>query len=310
MLIQNYSGQAIVDFVFVGFDTVQRSMAVGLVMLILYILIVIANTANICFIVVDKHLHQPMYLFICHLAIVDMVYSTSSCPSMIGILLVGSKTISYKQCIIQMYFFHLGAQMEMFAIALMAFDRFFAICSPLWYPTFMTNFRCILIIFSLWLVGASIMFILPASLIPLTVCYSTLKYMFCDYATILRVTCADPEPYFNNISIITTCIIVVTFGFICLSYIKIFMVILKMSIKSDKKKAIHTCLSHAIVIFCFYAPTFIRVVLTRIGVVLTLEERNGLMVGSIFGPSLVNPFVYCFRIQEIRNKLFKIFLKV
>lgn len=310
MLAQNNSAQAIIELVFVGFDTVKSPFTVGVVMLILYILTMISNTANICFIFMDKHLHQPMYLFICHLAIVDMVYCTSSCPSMISILLLGSKTISYKPCIVQMFFFHLGAEMEMFAIAVMAFDRFFAICFPLWYPNVMTNFRCILIAILLWLVGASITFILPASLIPLTVCYSTLKYIFCDYAAILRVTCVDPESYFNTVSIITTCIMFGTFGFICLSYIKIVMVILKMSIKSDKKKAIHTCLSHVIVIVCFYAPTFTRVILTRIGVVLTLEERNGLMVGSIIGPSLVNPFVYCFRTQEIRNKFFKIFSKV
>ncbi|XP_053095460.1 olfactory receptor 6N1-like [Pangasianodon hypophthalmus] len=309
MLVQNDSGKAITELAFVGFDTVERPLAVGVVMLILYTLAITANTANICFIVMDKRLHQPMYIFICHLAIVDMVYCTSSCPTMIGILLFGSKTISYKPCILQMFVFHLGAAMEMFAIAVMAFDRFFAIGSPLWYPSVMTNFRCFLITVLLWLVGASVLSILPASLVPLPVCYSTLKYMFCDYAAIIRTTCVDPEPYFNNISVITTCIIIGTFGFICLSYIKIVIVVLKMSIKSDKKKAIHTCLSHVIVIVCFYAPTFIRVVLTRIGVVLSLEERNGLMVGSIIGPSLVNPFVYCFRTEEIRKKLFKIFSK-
>lgn len=245
-----------------------------------------------------------------NLAIVDMVYCTSSCPTMIGILLVGSKAISYKPCIVQMFVFYLGAAMEMFAIAVMAFDRVFAISNPLWYPSFLTNLWCILITISLWLVGTSVLFILPASLVSLPVCYSTLKYMFCDYAAILRATYVDPEPYFNSISVITTCIMFGTFGFICLSYIKIVIVVLKMSIKHDKKKAIHTCLSHVIVIVCFYAPTFTRVALTRIGVVLTLEEQNGLMMGSIIAPSLVNPFVSCFRTEEIRKKLFKIFSKI
>ncbi|XP_034166819.1 putative olfactory receptor 13C6 [Pangasianodon hypophthalmus] len=260
----NDSRKVITEFVVAGFDNVERPLTVGVVMLVLYTLAMIANTANICFIIVDKRLHQPMYIFICHLAIVDMVFCTSSCPTMIGILLVGSKTIFYKPCIVQMFVFHLGSVMEMFAIAVIAFDRFFAIGSPLRYPSVMTNFRCALMTILLWLVGASVLSILPASLVPLPVCYSILKYMFCDYAAIIRTTCVDPEPYFNNISIILTCIMCGTFGFICLSYIKIVIVVVKMSIKSDKKKAIHTCLSHVIVIVCFYAPTFIRVVLTRI----------------------------------------------
>lgn len=311
MVFQNNSDKAIIEFVLVGFDTVQRPMVIGVVLLIMYVLTMICNIINISFIAMDKRLHQPMYLFICHLAIIDIIYCTSSCPSIIGSLLLGAKTISYKPCIFQMFFFYLGGFMEMFAIAVMAFDRFFAICSPLWYPSVMTNFRCVLIIFALLLVGASIASILPFTVVPLPICYSTLKYMFCDYAAILRVTCVDPEPYFNMLSIITTCLIVVTFGFICLSYIKIFIVVFKMPIQSDKKnKAIHTCLSHVIVIVCFYAPTFTRVVLTRIGVVLTLEERNGLMIGSIIGPSIINPFVYCLRTEEIRNKLFKIFIKI
>ncbi|XP_076748163.1 uncharacterized protein LOC106675050 [Maylandia zebra] len=46
-----------------------------------------------------------------------------------------------------------------------------------------------------------------------------------------------------------------------------------------------------------------------VGVVLTLEERQGLLIGTILSPSLVNPVVYCFRTKEIKNKIFKIFTK-
>ncbi|XP_053095797.1 olfactory receptor 10G4-like [Pangasianodon hypophthalmus] len=309
-MVNNNSRKLITEFVVAGFDNVERPLAVGVVMLILYILTMVANTVNICFIVMDKRLHQPMYIFICHLAIVDMLYCTSSCPTMIGILLIGYKTISYKPCIVQMFAFHYGGSMEMFAIAVMAFDRFVAISIPLRYSSLLTNLRCVLITILLWLVVASVLSMLPASIESLPVCYSTIKYMFCDYASITRASCADPEPYFNDASILTTCLIFGTFSFICLSYVKIVIVISRMTSNTDKKKAIHTCLSHIIVITCYYVPTFTRIVLTRVGVVLTLEERNGLMVGSIIVPSLVNPFIYCFRTKEIRNKLFKIFSKV
>ncbi|XP_058270262.1 olfactory receptor-like protein OLF3 [Hemibagrus wyckioides] len=309
MSVKNDSKKIITEFVFSGFDNVESPLAVGVVILILYILTMTANTANIGIILKHKCLHQPMYLFICNLAIIDIVYCTSSCPTMIGILLVGYKTISYTPCIVQMYVFHLSVSMEMFAIGVMAFDRFIAISMPLRYSSLMTNFTCVLINISVWMVGASILSMLPGSVAPLPVCFSTVKYMFCDYASVTRATCADPETYFNDASILTSSLIFVTFSFICLSYINIFIVVSRMSSNSDKKKAIHTCLSHIIVIVCYYVPTFTRIVLTRVGVVLTLELRNGLMVGSIIVPSLVNPFIYCFRTKEIKNKFLKIFLK-
>ncbi|XP_072547829.1 olfactory receptor 2AT4-like [Salminus brasiliensis] len=306
MLIQNISRQAITEFVFGGFDTVQQPLSVGVVLLIMYILAMNANAANVYFIVVDKRLHQPMYLFIYNLAIVDIVYCTSACPTMIGILVVGYKIISYVPWIMQMFIFHLSGLMEMLAISIMAFDRFVAISSPLWYHSILTNIRCVLIIIALWLAGSAITAIMPATVVPLQVCYSTVKYMFCDYATVTQATCVDPEPYFNQGSILTSVLCFTTFGFIYLSYLKIIIVVVGMSSRSDKKKAFNTCVSHLIVIICYYAPTFMRIVLTRIGLVLTLAERNGLMIGSILGPSLINPFIYCFRTKEIRNKIFKI----
>ena len=63
-----------------------------------------------------------------------------------------------------------------------------------------------------------------------------------------------------------------------------------------------------LVFYC--VPLFVRIVFTSIGLVLTLEERQGLMIGAILGPSLINPFVYCLRTKEIKTKLFGIFKKV
>ncbi|XP_039987228.1 olfactory receptor 6S1-like [Xiphias gladius] len=75
-------------------------------------------------------------------------------------------------------------------------------------------------------------------------------------------------------------------------------------------KMASTCLTHLIVVTCYYSQLFIAVVLTRLGVVLTLEARHGLMIGSALGPSLVNPFVYCLRTKEIKSKIFRVFKKV
>ncbi|XP_026851620.2 olfactory receptor 13-like [Electrophorus electricus] len=309
-MVQNISRKMITEFVVTGFDTLEKPLGVGIVILIVYIFVMLANLANICFIVLDKRLHQPMYLFICNLAIVDMLYCTSSCPTMIGVLIVGYKSISYGPCIVQMFAFGLGFVMELFTISAMAFDRLIAILNPLRYHSILTNFRSILLTFLLWIVGSASMAIVPGTVLPLPLCYSSLKYVFCDYAAVVRLTCVDPNPYFDLMSLFSSIIMFGTFSFICMSYLRIVIIVIKMNSKGNKKKVFNTCLSHLIVIACYYGPTFILIGLTRIGLVLTLEERHGLRVGTILGPSLVNPFIYCFRTKEIRNKILRIISKV
>nr|XP_013770107.1 PREDICTED: uncharacterized protein LOC106456429 [Pundamilia nyererei] len=166
-------------FIIGGFDTVKGPVAVGVVMLIIYLLAVTGSLVNILFIVSDKQLHKPMYLLICNLAVVDILYTSSATPTMIGVLLAGVNTIS------------LGAAIE-------------KALSPL---SFLLD------------LGTS-----------------------------------------------------------------------RISSSADLRD--------------------LGVILTKFGVVLTLEERQGLLIGTILGPSLVNPFVYCLRTKEIKNTIFKIRRKV
>ncbi|KAM9441625.1 olfactory receptor 1M1-like [Salvelinus alpinus] len=310
MSLGNVSGKIIHTFVIGGFDTIDRPLTVGIVILCFYLLVMLANVANICFILHDKRLHKPMYLLICNLAVVDMLYSSSASPTMIGVLVAGDKTIAYVSCFIQMFVFHLGGVMEMFAISVMAFDRLIAISSPLRYQSILTNVRTLVLTGALWVVACAFVAVMPATVLSLPYCHSTLKYTFCDYAALVRATCVDPSYYFNMITIVTSFLLFGTFCFICLSYIWIIFAMVKMSSKNDKRKMYSTCFSHLIVVVCYYVPLFVRIVLTRLGVVLTLEERHGLMIGAILGPSLVNPFVYCFRTKEIKNKMLKMFNKV
>ncbi|XP_070762074.1 olfactory receptor 13G1-like [Enoplosus armatus] len=299
----------VTEFIIGGFDTTQRPMLVGVVILIIYVLAILANMVNILFIIYDKRLHKPMYLLICNLAAVDILYTSSASPTMIGVLLAGVNTISYVPCLIQMFVFHLSGVMEMFALSVMAFDRLIAVSCPFQYHSYLTNVRTLVLTYILWIVACAFVFVMPATVRSLPHCNSKLKYTFCDYAAVMRTTCVNPTYYFNQITILSFFLLFFTFIFICLSYLYIIFFV-KLSSTDDKRKMGSTCLSHLIVVTCYYCPLFIRIVLTRLGVVLTLEARHGLMIGAILGPSLVNPFVYCFRTKEIKFKIFKIFKKV
>ncbi|KAM7412816.1 hypothetical protein PAMA_020277 [Pampus argenteus] len=307
MSLQNASIN-VTEFIIGGFDRTENPLMIGVVILIIYVLTVLANTLIIVFIIYDKRLHTPMYLLICNLAVVDIMYTSSASPTMIGVLLAGANTVSYVPCFVQMFVFHVGGVMEMFALAVMAFDRLLAISCPFKYHSYLTNERTLVLTYFLWMAACAFVSVLPVTLVPLPHCTSRLKYTFCDYAALMRTTCVDLNPYFNLVTIITFSLLFFTFSFICLSYI-IIIFFVKLSSDSNKRKMGSTCLSHLIVVTCYYCPLFISVVLTRLGVVLTLEARHGLTMGSNLGPPLVNPFVYCLRTKEIRCKILRVFKK-
>ncbi|XP_060799527.1 olfactory receptor 6N1-like [Neoarius graeffei] len=309
-MAQNVSRKTISEFVITGFDHFAKPMILGIVILTVYILVMLGNLTNICFIIMDKRLHQPMYLFICNLAIADMLYCTCSCPTMIRNLLAGFKTISYASCMTQLCVFGLGFVMEVFTISVMAFDRLLAIIKPLRYHSILTNVRSIILTFLLWILGSATIAVVPGTVLPLPVCYTTLKFLFCDYGSVVRATCVDPNPYFDLMAILSFFLLFGTFSFIFGSYIMIFIVVFKMTSKGSKKKVFNTCFSHLIVVVCYYSPTFVINILTRTGVVLTIEERNGFRICTILGPSLVNPFIYSFSTKEIRKKILRIMSQV
>ncbi|XP_029027600.1 olfactory receptor 148-like [Betta splendens] len=308
MSSQNVSVK-ITEFIIGGFDTTSYPVLVGAVILIAYIVVVLANVVNILIIIHEKKLHRPMYLLICNLAVVDILYTSSVCPTMIGVLLVGVKNISYVPCLIQMFTFHLGAVMEAFALSIMAFDRLIAVSCPFQYHRYLTNVRIVSLTYFLWIVGSGLVAVFPATVIPLPHCYKVLKYTFCSYPAVVRTTCVDPNYYFNMVSIIIFFFVFFTLGFICLSYIGI-IVFAKLSSYNDRMKMGSTCLSHLIVVICFYIPLIVIALLTRLGVVLTLEARDGLNIGSMLISALVNPFVYCLRTKEIKNEITMTFKKV
>ncbi|XP_059188068.1 olfactory receptor 4D9-like [Centropristis striata] len=105
---------------------------------------------------------------------------------MIGVLVAGANTIAYVPCLIQMFVFHVGGVMEMFALAVMAFDRLLAISCPFQYHSYVTNVRTAVFTYILWVAACGLVALLPETLLPLPHCHLKLKYSFCDYPALIR----------------------------------------------------------------------------------------------------------------------------
>ncbi|XP_056323439.1 olfactory receptor 10G4-like [Danio aesculapii] len=295
------------SFIITGFDHLQNQKLLGSLILISYMFILFGNGMNLCVISTDRHLHKPMYILICNLAVVDVMYSSTCSTTMISVLLAEIKTVSYYSCISRTYFFNLGDLTECMALTLMALDRLIAIILPLRYNSIVTNSRILWLIFLTWLICFVAVGFLAYVADSLTYCQPVIKYVFCSYSSLVRAACVDPEPYFAISTIYSMVTLCGLLPFILCTYAVLAYSVTKLS-NSSSKQMINTCLSHIIVLFSYYLPKMVYIVLTRIGLVLTLTERNAILIVSCFVSLLINPTVYCIRTKGIRKRITDIFL--
>ncbi|XP_039602392.1 olfactory receptor 6F1-like [Polypterus senegalus] len=306
MDFRNYTVLVAPDFAVASYIYFENPKALGISILFVYFLILLGSGINIYTIVSDKQLYTPMYFFICNLSAIDIFYTSSAALTLLAVFLVDIKTISYKACLVQMFFYHSGDLMEAVAIGIMAYDRLVAICNPLRYCAIITKNQIIMLIIFSWLFSVSLTCYLAFTAERLSVCKPVLNAPFCDFQTFVRASCINANPEIGKAAIIGFVVVFSSFAFIILSYIIITVVVIKLSTES-RKQMFSTCTSHVIVIFCYFMPKIIVNFATSYGVVMTMSERFSAHVASTFGPSLVNPFVYCLRRENIRKKLVSFF---
>uniref|UniRef100_A0A667XN87 Odorant receptor, family 80, subfamily A, member 3 n=1 Tax=Myripristis murdjan TaxID=586833 RepID=A0A667XN87_9TELE len=304
MSFENFSRQYVAEFTITGFDHLPHQKVLGCLILLCYFCVLLGSGTNICVIVTDRRLHRPMYLLICNLAVVDIMFTTSASTTMISVLLVEDRRISYYSCISRMYIYHLGDITWCLTLSLMAMDRTIAISQPLRYASILTNPRIFILIILSWLIG-----IVATVADNLPYCQPIIKYVFCDYPSLIRAACVNPEPYFVIAIILGLWLLVGQFPCILLSYMKLIYTVLRLPNNENRHQLFSTVVSHLIPVVAYYAPKLVSVLLTRLGVKLNLTERNALLIISTLLPSLINPTVYFLRTKEIRSRLLQILQK-
>ncbi|EFB28660.1 hypothetical protein PANDA_021560, partial [Ailuropoda melanoleuca] len=136
--------------------------------------------------------HQPMYYFLSHLSSMDICYTSTVTPKFIADLLVERKTISYSNCMLQVFTMHFFGGVEIFILTAMAFDRYAAICKPLHYVIIMNRTRCHLLVLAAWAGAAIHIFPLFSTTISLPFCGpNEIDHYYCDVFPLLKVTCTD-----------------------------------------------------------------------------------------------------------------------
>ena len=290
------------EFVLDGFQTQALLFALFLA---LYVVAILGNLTMIVVITLDAHLHSPMYFFLKNLSFVDLCYSSVIYPKALANILSSSKVITFAGCATQFFFFSMVGTTEAFLLAVMAYDRLVAICSPLCYPISMRPSVCARLVLGTYCGGCVNSIIQTSFTFSLPFCSSNhIDHFFCDVPPLLKLACADTT--INELVMFGLCgvIIVGTILVILISYGYITVTILKMRSVGGRHKLFSTCGSHLTAVSIYYGTVF--VMYAQPGAVESVEQG---MVVSVFYTLVIpmlNPLIYSLRNKEVKDALWRL----
>uniref|UniRef100_A0A8C3FWS4 Olfactory receptor n=1 Tax=Chrysemys picta bellii TaxID=8478 RepID=A0A8C3FWS4_CHRPI len=273
----------------------------------LYLLAVLGNGTIIYIIKAEQSLHEPMYLFLCMLAAIDMLISTSTMPRMMDLLWFNSTTIGFDACLLQMFCIHSLSAMESTILLAMAFDRYVAICCPLRHAAILTSPRIAKIGLASVIRGATVMAPLPIFIKRLPFCSSrVLSHSYCLHQDVMKLACADIKVNIIYGLIVITSVIGLDSLLISLSYVFILTAALSLS-QEARLKALGTCISHVCAVFLFYVPFIGLAMVHRFGKIHGSNIHVVMANVYLLVPPVLNPIVYGVKTKQIRHRITKLF---
>ncbi|XP_013920533.1 PREDICTED: olfactory receptor 10A7-like [Thamnophis sirtalis] len=296
----------ITHFILLGFGKLHgMQMLLFMLFLILYIFTMMANFLTLLLILVDQHLHTPMYFFLGNLSCLEMMYSSTILPNMLGGFLTREKSISFKGCITQFYFFASLGSTECYLLSVMSYDRFLAICKPLHYVTEMRIARCIQLAIVSWINGTVFTSIYLVLMLQLWFCGpNEIDHFFCESLPLIKLSCSDTTLAKYAIAILAYTFTFPPFILTFMSYIFILRTILRIPSRIGRQKAFSTCSSHLIVVSFFYGAITIVYLMPE-----TEQMKNYTKFFSLLYtvlPSLLNPLIYTLRNKAVKEALKKL----
>ncbi|XP_074838231.1 olfactory receptor 5V1-like [Carettochelys insculpta] len=299
----------IVEFILLGFgNDPDLQPLLFLLFLVIYILTVAGNSLIIALVVLDQHLHTPMYYLLGNLSCVETCYTSTFLPRLLVSLLTGDRAIPVKGCIVQLFIFGIVANTEALLLTAMSCDRYLAICQPLRYSALMNSRVCFQLAAGCWITSLLSCTAVNTFLFQLTFCGSNeIDHFFCDFSPMMKLSCGDTSTLQLVIFIVAAVGTFVPCLLTLASYGCIIVAILRIPSSTGRKKAFSTCSSHLIVLSIFYGTVI------TIYVVPTANTPNVIhkIISVIYTAltPLINPVIYCLRNKDIKDAARKVILK-
>ncbi|XP_026346302.2 olfactory receptor 7A17-like [Ursus arctos] len=271
----------------------------------MYLITVFGNLLLILAVSSDSHLHTPMYFFLANLSFADICFTSTTVPKMLWHIQTQSQVITYEGCITQIYFFLLFIGLDNFLLAVMACDRFVAICHPLHYMVMMKPSYCMLLVLMSWMMSALNSLSQSLMVLWLSFCREVgISHFFCEINQVVQLACS--ENFLNDMVMHFAAGLLggASLAGILYSYSKIISSICGISSAQGKYKAFSTCSSHLLVVSLFYC--------TGLGVYLSSaapQSSHASAVASVMYTvvtPMLNPFIYSLRNRDIKGALKRI----
>ncbi|NWV08132.1 OR5V1 protein, partial [Ptilonorhynchus violaceus] len=301
---------AVSEFVLVGLSDAPE---IRLLLFVLFLLIYLATMAgNITLLVAmstDSHLHTPMYFFLGNLSLLDLLCPTITVPKMLGALLLEKKEISFAGCLFQQFSLIAVVGTEIFLLAVMAYDRYVAVCHPLRYLSTVSMKLCAHLAVGTWAAGVLNSLLHTSLVFTLSFCGpNKIQQYYCDIPPVLALSCSSTRGTELVILLVagvlggSACVVtLVSYGYILLE-------ILSRNSPGTWHKAFSTCGSHLTVVCLFYGTTICTYVRPSSSYSLHRDRVISMLYGML--TPLLNPIIYSLRNKEVKCALRRVISRV
>nr|XP_004670610.2 olfactory receptor 6M1-like [Jaculus jaculus] len=292
----------VTEFTLTAFPVLlQIRIFLFLVFLLTYTLTAAGNITIITLICIDPHLQTPMYFFLSNLSFLDILYTTSVTPKLLACLVAEKKTISFAGCTAQAHFFFFLGTAEFILLAVMSFDRYVAVCSPLCYATIMDYRVCLMLVLGCW-VGAFLSVLVPIIIVVrIPYCKKEINHFFCDSGPLLYAACVVTYILEKLTFILATLVILSSLAFTSGSYTYIISTILRIPSGQGHQKAFSTCASHMTVVSIVHGSNIFVYVRPNQNKSLDFDKVATVLM-TVVTP-LLNPFSYSLRNERVKGVL-------
>ena len=272
------------------------------VFLVIYGLTVTGNLSIITLTSVDSQLQTPMYFFLRHLAIINLGNSTVIAPKMLINFLVKKHTTSFYECATQLGMFLVFIVAEIFILAVMAYDRYVAICNPLLYMAVVSRRICFLLVSLTYLYSFSTAIVASSSVFSMSYCSSNvINHFYCDIIPLIALSCSDTSFPETVVFVSASTNLVFSIITVVASYFNIVLSILRIRSSEGRKRAFSTCTSHMTAVSVFYG-TLLFMYLQP----LTNHSMGADKMASMFYTLVIpmlNPMIYSLRNKDVKAAL-------
>nr|AAF91474.1 M65 odorant receptor [Mus musculus] len=289
------------SFFLLGFsENPHLQFLIFVLFLSMYLVTVLGNLLIIMVTITQSPLHTPMYFFLANLSFVDICFTSTTVPKMMVNIQTQSKAITYADCISQMSVFLVFGELDNFLLAVMAYDRYVAICHPLYYTVIVNQQLCMLMVLLSWVVSILHAFLQSSIVLQLTFCGDVkIPHFFCELNQLSQLTCSDSLSSHLIMHLVPVLLGAISFSSILYSYFKIVSSICSISSVQGKYKAFSTCVSHLSIVSLFYS-TGLGVYVSSAVVQSSHSSARASVMYTVVTPML-NPFIYSLRNKDVKK---------